>query len=166
MTSEPTRLAPPARSKQMKGKPTPEAGTLHSAAPSSGLMSLSRGGAPSARFDLSSAPSQAGAITSAGPERKPAAMESRRRPRPEGFSCRSRSPRAFGRGGFVRMNIAYLQDPVDVYCKVTAALPSTAVQAAAPACETVALALRDGIFCNSASTSLVTAVATCGLAEP
>src|SRR5215467_3713291 len=64
------------------------------------------------------------------------------------------------------MNIAYLQNPVDVYCKVTAALPSTAVQAATLACETVALALRDGIFCNNASTSLVTAVATCGLAAP
>jgi hypothetical protein len=34
----------------MKGKPTPEAGTLHSAAPSSGAMSPSSGGAALARL--------------------------------------------------------------------------------------------------------------------
>src|SRR6516164_9658751 len=64
------------------------------------------------------------------------------------------------------MNIAYLQNPVDVYCKVTAALPSTAVQAATVTCDTVAAPFSDGTFVINPSTPPLTAVCTCGLALP
>src|SRR6202043_1465837 len=53
--SEPTRLAPPARSKQMYGSPPPPAGTLHWLLTSSGRISLSSPPARALR-DLRSAP--------------------------------------------------------------------------------------------------------------
>src|SRR5580693_7587146 len=63
ITSEPTRLAPPARSKQIKGTPPAAVGTLHCPGPSMAWMSASRA-APAGR-DLSSAASHAGANTMA-----------------------------------------------------------------------------------------------------
>src|SRR6185312_10474013 len=60
-TSEPTRLAPPARSKQMKGMPEEAVGTLHWLAARSAWMSVSSSELPAfARPDFSSAPSHAG----------------------------------------------------------------------------------------------------------
>src|SRR6185437_17083057 len=52
-TSEPTRLAPPARSKQMKGIPEEAVGTLHWVVASSAWISLSRSEAPCALPDFS-----------------------------------------------------------------------------------------------------------------
>jgi hypothetical protein len=62
----------------MKGSPPAEVGTLHCPEPSSAWMSADSGTPASARLASRSDPSHAGPITMAGPERKPAAMKSRR----------------------------------------------------------------------------------------
>jgi len=86
----------------MKGSPAPASGTLHWLEASNAAMSGSRPPAL-ARFALRSAASQAGAITTAGPDMRPAAMKSRRVRGRAWFSCSSGSPSACDRGGFLRM---------------------------------------------------------------
>src|ERR1700726_1368910 len=55
--------------------------------------------------DLSTAANHAGAMTTAGPLSSPAAMKSRRVTGRLWFWCRSGSPRAWGRAGFLRMSM-------------------------------------------------------------
>src|SRR5437588_6974915 len=55
--------------------------------------------------DLSAAASHAGAMTTAGAPSNPAATKSRRVTGRLWFSCRIGSPRAWGRAGFLRMNM-------------------------------------------------------------
>src|SRR5204863_5021108 len=55
--------------------------------------------------DLSTAASHAGAMMTAGALRNPAETKSRRVTGRLWFSCRSGSPRARGRAGFLRMNM-------------------------------------------------------------
>src|SRR6266513_6108314 len=107
--------------------------------------------------DLSTAASQAGAMTIAGALSNPAATKSRRVTGRLWFSCRSGAPRARGQAGFLRMNIWFA--PYSRYCRVTAALASTAVQAALVAWETLAVLLKVGIRVSSALSSLRVAVA-------
>src|SRR3981081_400461 len=58
--------------------------------------------------DLSSAANHAGAITTAGALSNPAATKSRRVTGRLWFWCRIGSPRAWGRAGFLRMNMSVL----------------------------------------------------------
>src|SRR5437879_9714913 len=55
--------------------------------------------------DLSTAANHAGAMTTAGAPSNPAATKSRRVTGRLWFSCRIGSPRAWGRAGFLRMNM-------------------------------------------------------------
>src|ERR1700719_2623735 len=55
---------------------------------------------------------------------------------------------------------------LSLHCSVTTALPSTAVQTAMVACDTVALPLSVGMRVNRLSTSLRTAAADAGVATP
>src|ERR1700730_12094439 len=98
-------MAPPARSKQMKGTPdiaAAAAGPLHGSAASSACMSVD---SAFALPDLSTAANHAGAMTIAGALSNPAATNSRRVTGRLWFSCRIGSPRAWGRAGFLRMNM-------------------------------------------------------------
>src|SRR5256714_2333785 len=89
----------------MKGTPEMTAaadGTLHWFAASSACMSVD---SAFALPDLSTAASHAGAMMTAGALSNPAATKSRRVTGRLWFSCRSGSPRARGRTGFLRMNM-------------------------------------------------------------
>src|SRR5467141_3370822 len=107
--------------------------------------------------DLSTAANHAGAMTTAGALSNPAATKSRRVTGRLWFWCRIGSPRAWGRAGFLRMNMGSLL--YSRYCRVTAALASTAVQAALVALETVAVLLKVGIRVSWALSSVRAALA-------
>src|SRR5882672_3234432 len=88
----------------MNGSPPEALGTLHRPEPSSAWISGES--AALAPLAFSSPPSHAGPMTIAGPERNPAAMKSRRVTGSGWFWCRSGSPSACDRGGFLRISIS------------------------------------------------------------